>query len=202
MKSSKVFLLVTLATFLFACAKTGESTISSSSSESISESSSSSPSSSSNEEDIPSDPDIDGLGEVIKGAFGYENESIYSKRDSSIMELNQRFDYGTLIFQFKTFSTFSDNGILLHVDDSNNPQNYYFVGFDILGRLSLVKYENNIPTPLYQERVGDTYNKRFVTIGVSFVQDTKSINLYYSNVEIASCYEENFINGNKIYDLR
>lgn len=194
MKKNKIFLSLILTTLLFSCAEPNNNSISTSSSKEISTSNSSS-----SEEEIPSDPSIKEIGEVIKGAFGSNDESsIYSKRDSSVLKLNQSFSYGTLIYKFKTFSSFSENGILLHVDDELNPQNYYFLGFDIVGRFALTKFENGQPTPIYREKVNDDYNKRYVTLGINLDEEAHKIDLYYNNVNVGSYFEENFLAGNKV----
>ena len=159
---------------------------------------------SSSPESLPSsseviDEALASLGEIQTGSFYLHNNIITSKQDVSLFKLKQSFGYGTMSFQLKATSTFSDNGVLLHGDGSSDPKDYYFFGFDILGKLSFTKYVAGKATQLYKGNADSQYRSKYVSLGVYFDEASKSIELYYGNQLISTIIDKEMLSGNVTY---
>ena len=189
MKKPRILFLCLAASLLSSCAGNGPSEVSTPIEFT--------PSSASTSEII--DEALAALGEIQTGSFYMHNNIITSSQDVSLFKLKQSFGYGTMSFQLKTTSTFSDNGVLLHGDGSATPKDYYFFGFDILGKLSFTKYVNGKATQLYKEKVEPLYQNKYVSVGVYFDEATKSIELYYGNKLVASIIDEEMLEGTATY---
>ena len=145
------------------------------------------------------DETLAALGDIQTGSFYLHNNIITSKQDVSLFKLKQSFGYGTMSFQLKATSTFSDNGVLLHGDNSNDPKDYYFFGFDILGKLSFTKYVAGKATQLYKGNADSQYRSKYVSLGIYFDEASKSIELYYGNQLISTIIDKEMLSGNVTY---
>jgi|GEM_PF-3914867 len=100
MKKPRILLLCLAASLLSSCAGNSPSEISTPTE--------STPSSASTSEII--DEALADLGQIQTGSFYMHNNIITSNQDVSLFKLKQAFGYGTMSFQLKATSTFSDNG--------------------------------------------------------------------------------------------
>ena len=190
MKKVKLLLLVPVFAMLFSCAKND-----------ISSTSSNDSTSNTSSEEIDINEDLFKYGETIHGVFDYENNRFVSKQDVSTFALKTEFSYGTIIYDLKVNNKFSENGVLLHVDNKENPQNYYFLGIDILGKFSFSKYVNGQLTPIYKEKVVEDYSKQFVTLGAYFSEEEGKIDIYLGDKNVFTYEEESFL-PNKLVMLK
>ena len=149
------------------------------------------------EEEI--DEELAKLGDIKSGSFALKNGVISSQKDVSLFLLKDTFTYGTFTYQIRARSSFSDNGVLLHADKQDNPISYYFFGFDILGKLSLTKYEGDHATILYKEKLDDLYTSRFVTLGAYFDEQTKKIEVYEHDTMVASVLDKEMLTCSYTY---
>ena len=145
------------------------------------------------------DEELAKFGEIKSGSFNFENGVINSTKDVSLFLLKKTFTYGTFTFQMRARSTFSDNGVLLHADKENNPENYYFLGFDILGKLSLTKYSGKTATILFKEKLDNLYSSRFVKLGAYFNEQNKKIEIFEHDKMIASVQDKDMLEGSLVY---
>ena len=194
MKSKRLILLIPILALVFSCApqKSGDS------SESISSdiTSSSSSSESSSSEEI--NEELFNYGDIVSGSFDYEDDAIVSTKAVSTFALKDKFTYGTIIYNLRVANTFSENGILLHVDNANNPQNYYFLGIDILGKFSFSKYVNGELTPIYKESITKNYSRKYVSLGAYFNEEEHKIDLYFEEQNVFTYEEESFLSNSTV----
>ncbi len=186
MRNKRLLLLLPIFMMVFSsCQKGGE--------QNSNTSSSSAPTSSSTTSEIEVNEELFEYGETVHGVFDYENDVIFSKQPVSSFALKNEFSYGTMIYHLRVKSTFSENGVLLHVDNKNNPQNYYFLGIDILGKFSFSKYINGELTPIFKTEIGRNYSKQFITLGTYFNQEDKKIELFLDDINVYTYEEETFL---------
>lgn len=189
MKFKGLPLLLVLTSLLFSCTKNTTNSTQSSDNSETSES----------EQQEPIDEELAKLGETKSGSFHLEHGIITSKRDVSLFLLKNSFDYGTFTFQLRVRSTFSDNGVLFHADKNEYPKNYYFFGFDILGKLSLTKYVDGHANILYKEKLDNLYTTKFVTLGAYFDGQNKKIEIFEHNNLLASIQDKEMLSGSSTY---
>ena len=186
MKNRKLLLLLPIFAMVFSSCQKG------SEGQNSNTSSSSTPTSSTTSE-IGVNEELFNYGETVHGVFDYGNDMIFSKQPVSSFALKEKFSYGTMIYNLRVKSTFSENGVLLHVDDKNNPQNYYFLGIDILGKFSFSKYVAGELTPIYKQQIGRNYSKQFITLGAYFNEENNKIDLFLDDENVYTYEEENFL---------